>query len=395
MNTEANRCLLCRNARCMNACPVHTNVPDSMRLYREGKTAEAAKALFENNPFSAITCQVCDWALFCYGHCVLNAKKVPVRWYEIEQEISMPYILGDAHVELPAQETGKKAAIVGAGPAGVAAAIWLRQKGVAVDLYDSFPRVGGVLRYGIPDFRLDKKYVDAYERILDEIGVVFHGGVQIGKDITVKALKDSHDAVLMAAGAWVAKEMRIPGEDNPHVIHALEFLKEPEKYNLGNKVLVVGGGNVAMDACRTAVRRGCDTTVVYRKTYENMPANKLEVKESQEEGVKYEVFTVPVEVKTSGSRTYAIVRKCENYTREDGSLATRILDGTDFEMDFDTMIVAVSEGVDKDLMEGAYPDGLEGVFTAGDYNYGPKTVVEAVQSAKEQVEVISSFLGLA
>lgn len=379
----------------MNACPVHTNVPDSMRLYREGKTAEAAKALFENNPFSAITCQVCDWALFCYGHCVLNAKKVPVRWYEIEQEISMPYILGDAHVELPAQETGKKAAIVGAGPAGVAAAIWLRQKGVAVDLYDSFPLVGGVLRYGIPDFRLDKKYVDAYERILDEIGVVFHGGVQIGKDITVKALKDSHDAVLMAAGAWVAKEMRIPGEDNPHVIHALEFLKEPEKYNLGNKVLVVGGGNVAMDACRTAVRRGCDTTVVYRKTYENMPANKLEVKESQEEGVKYEVFTVPVEVKTSGSRTYAIVRKCENYTREDGSLATRILDGTDFEMDFDTMIVAVSEGVDKDLMEGAYPDGLEGVFTAGDYNYGPKTVVEAVQSAKEQVEVISSFLGLA
>ena len=379
----------------MNACPVHTNVPDSMRLYREGKTAEAAKALFENNPFSAITCQVCDWALFCYGHCVLNAKKVPVRWYEIEQEISMPYILGDAHVELPAQETGKKAAIVGAGPAGVAAAIWLRQKGVAVDLYDSFPRVGGVLRYGIPDFRLDKKYVDAYERILDEIGVVFHGGVQIGKDITVKALKDSHDAVLMAAGACVAKEMRIPGEDNPHVIHALEFLKEPEKYNLGNKVLVVGGGNVAMDACRTAVRRGCDTTVVYRKTYENMPANKLEVKESREEGVKYEVFTVPVEVKTSGSRTYAIVRKCENYTREDGSLATRILDGTDFEMDFDTMIVAVSEGVDKDLMEGAYPDGLEGVFTAGDYNYGPKTVVEAVQSAKEQVEAISSFLGLA
>ena len=149
-----------------------------------------------------------------------------------------------------------------------------------------------------------------------------------------------------------------------------------------------------MDACRTAVRRGCDTTVVYRKTFENMPANKLEVKESQEEGVKYNVFTVPVEVKTEGSRTYAIVRKCENYTREDGSLATRILDGTDSEMDFDTMIVAVSEGVDKDLMEGAYPDGLQGVFTAGDYNYGPKTVVEAVESAREQVAAISDYLQL-
>ena len=394
MNTEANRCLLCKNARCMNACPVHTNVPAAMKLYREGNVAEAAKLLFENNPFSAITCQVCDWALFCYGHCVLGIKQTPVRWYEIEQEISMPYILGDAHVDMPVADCGKKVAIVGAGPAGIAAAIWLRQKGVAVDLYDAFPRVGGVLRYGIPDFRLDKKYVDAYERILEEIGVKFHGGVAIGKDLTVKALRDSHDAVLMAAGAWVAKEMRIPGEDNPHVIHALEFLKEPENFDLGNKVLVIGGGNVAMDACRTAVRRGCDTTVVYRKTFENMPANKLEVKESQEEGVKYNVFTVPVEVKTEGSRTYAIVRKCENYTREDGSLATRILDGTDSEMEFDTMIVAVSEGVDKDLMEGAYPDGLQGVFTAGDYNYGPKTVVEAVESARNQVAAISEYLQL-
>lgn len=392
MNTEANRCLLCRNARCMGACPVHTDVPSAMKLYREGQVAEAARILFDNNPFSAITCQVCDWALFCYGHCVLNAKKVPVKWYEIEQEISMPYILGDAHVQVPAQDCGKKVAIVGAGPAGIAAAIWLRQKGVAIDLYDSFPRIGGVLRYGIPDFRLDKKYVDAYERILKEINVNFIGGVTLGKDMTVKSLQDSHDAVLLAAGAWVAKEMRIPGEDNPHVLHALEFLKDTSKFQLGKKVIVVGGGNVAMDACRTAIRMGCDTTVVYRKTFENMPANKLEVKEAQEEGVKFNVFSVPVEVKTEGSRTYAIVRKCENYTREDGSIATRILDGTDYEIDFDSMIVAVSEGVDKALAESASPEGL---FSAGDYNYGPKTVVEAVQSAKEQVAEISSFLGLA
>lgn len=304
----------------------------------------------------------------------------------------MPYILGDAHVQVPAQDCGKKVAIVGAGPAGIAAAIWLRQKGVAIDLYDSFPRIGGVLRYGIPDFRLDKKYVDAYERILKEINVNFIGGVTLGKDMTVKSLQDSHDAVLLAAGAWVAKEMRIPGEDNPHVLHALEFLKDTSKFQLGKKVIVVGGGNVAMDACRTAIRMGCDTTVVYRKTFENMPANKLEVKEAQEEGVKFNVFSVPVEVKTEGSRTYAIVRKCENYTREDGSIATRILDGTDYEIDFDSMIVAVSEGVDKALAEGASPEGL---FSAGDYNYGPKTVVEAVQSAKEQVAEISSFLGLA
>lgn len=145
-----------------------------------------------------------------------------------------------------------------------------------------------------------------------------------------------------------------------------------------------------MDACRTSVRKGCDTTVVYRKTFENMPAGSIEIREAQEEGVKFDVFKVPVEVRTDGSRTYAIVRDCENYTREDGSLATRILDGTDAEMDFDTMIVAVSESADKSLMEGA----PEGVFTAGDYAYGPKTVVAAVQSAKEVSAEILSYLGL-
>lgn len=394
MNTEANRCLLCKNARCMNACPVQTDVPAAMRLYREGRSSEAAELLFGNNPFSAITCQVCDWALFCYGHCILNAKKMPIRWYEVEQELSMRYILGEARVEPKATDSGKSVAIVGAGPAGIAAALWLRKEGVSVDLYDIFPKIGGVLRYGIPDFRLDKKYVDAYERILSEAGVTFYGGIKIGKDISLKSLRDSHDAVLMAAGAWVAKKMRIDGEDNPRVLHALEYLKEPQNFQLSGKVLVVGGGNVAMDACRTAVRQGCDTTVVYRKTFANMPANKLEVKEAQEDGVNFEVFTVPVEVRSSGERTYAIVRKCENYTREDGSLATRIIDGTDYEMDFDYMIVAVSEGVDKYLMEGAYPDGIEGVFTAGDYSYGPKTVVEAVQSAKEQTAAILNYLGL-
>ena len=395
MNTEATRCLLCKNARCSAACPVNTDVPQAMKLYREGQVQEAAELLFKNNPFSAITCQVCDWALFCYGHCILNAKKVPVRWYEIEKEVSMPYLLNGASVAA-GEDCGKSVAVVGAGPAGIAAAIWLREKGVAVDLYDVFPRVGGVLRYGIPDFRLDKKYVDAYERILTDCGVKFHGNVALGKDVTVSELKASHDAVLVAAGAWVAKQMWIPGEDNPRVIHALEYLKEPEEFALTGKVIVVGGGNVAMDACRTAVRSGCDTTVVYRKTFENMPANKLEVKEAQEDGVKFDVFSVPVEVKTDGDRTYAVVRKCENYTREDGSLATRILEGTDYEMDFDYMIVAVSEGVDKSLLDGVVADGAspeeKGIFTAGDYAYGPKTVVEAVQSAKDTVAKVISYL---
>ncbi|MBR1405943.1 MAG: FAD-dependent oxidoreductase [Bacteroidales bacterium] len=392
MNPESQRCLLCKKARCAEACPVHTDVPTAMRLYREGRPEEAARLLFENNPFSAITSQVCDWSKFCNGHCVLNARKQPVRWYEIEQEISMEYLL-HAHPAVPEAASGKSVGIVGAGPAGITAALQLRKAGHEVVLYDAFDKVGGVLRYGIPDFRLDKQYVDAYGRILEEAGIRFCGGQTLGKDFSLDDLRKRHDAVLLAAGAWKPRRLDIPGENLPGVIHALDFLKEPERFSLGEKVLVIGGGNVAMDACRTAVRRGCDTTVVYRKTFENMPANQMEVKEAIADGVKFILFQVPVEVKTDGKRTWTVVRACENYTREDGRIATRMLEGTDSEMDFDSMIVAISENVDKSLLGGVDPEQMPDVFLAGDYAYGPQTVVEAVQSAKETAEKIEAFLG--
>lgn len=394
MNQESLRCLLCRNARCTAACPVGTDIPTSMKLYREGRLEEAGKLLFDNNPMSAVTSVVCDWERFCYGHCILNAKKEPVRWYEIEQEISGSYLLEKARIEIPETESGKSVAIVGAGPAGICAAIWLREKGVAVDIYDAFEKMGGVLRYGIPAFRLDKKYVDAYEKLLQEAGVNFHGRAVLGKDISVNGLKESHDAVLIAAGAWVPGTMRIPGEDNPHVLHALDFLKDPEGFDLGEKVYVVGGGNVAMDACRTAKRLGCDTTVLYRKTFENMPASRIEVEEARADGVAFRVFTTPVEIKEEEGKAYAIVRRCENYFREDGSLATRIIEGTDERLDFDTLVIAVSEKADPSILEGTLISQEKGIFSAGDYSYGPRTVVEAVRSAKETTAAISAWLGL-
>ena len=176
------------------------------------------------------------------------------------------------------------------------------------------------------------------------------------------------------------------------MLHALEFLKEPSAYELGKNVIVIGGGNVAMDACRTAIRRGCDTTVVYRKTFENMPANHLEVEEAQAEGVKFRVFEVPVEVRKDGDRVYAILRNCENYETEDGKINTRVIEGTDHELDFDTMIVAVSEKADKSILDGYDHDENPDIFKAGDYFYGPRTVVEAVQSAKLAVADMISYL---
>ena len=401
MNPEASRCLLCKNARCSAACPVHTDVPAAMKLYREGRLEEAAALLFENNPLSGITCQVCDWDRLCYGHCVLNAKKIPVRWYEIENEISVPY-LSTVRV-IPGEPTGKTVAIIGAGPAGIAAAVFLRKAGVAVRMYDEHERIGGVLRYGIPEFRLDRVHIDHLERILLDCGVEFIPSCKV----TLEDVRGTADAVLIATGAGLARKMRIPGEDAPSVISALAYLEHPERFRLSGKVIVVGGGNVAMDASRTAVRQGCDTTVFYRKTFANMPANTREVEEAKEDGVAFQTLQVPVEVKVKGGRSIAIVRNCENVTTPDGTLVTRILDGTDHEVEFDNMIVAVSEKVDYSLFGGLEPELDEGgwvkvngvgqtsfpdVFLAGDFLLGPKTVVQAVQSAKTAVQGITEFL---
>jgi len=410
--SEAQRCLLCKKPFCsLKGCPVRTPVPECMALYREGRTAEAGKLLFDNNPLSAVTSLVCDWKKFCFGHCILNAKGVPIHWYRVEQEISREFLFAyrlERDAETPL--AGKRIAIVGAGPGGIAAAIWLYRAGADVDLYDANLRIGGVLRYGIPAFRLDKAYCDAYERILDVPGIRFFGGKALGKELTLQQLREGADAVLVAAGAEVPARLRIPGEELPGVVEALHYLKTPEAFDLkGKRVIVIGGGNVAMDACRTAVRNGADTWVFYRKTFENMPANPMEVEEAKEDGVQFRVFQAPVEVR-EGS---VVFRDCQNETDpETGKLVTRILDGTDHEEPCDVLMPAISEKPDFRLLNGlpwkanawGWPETdengkvlLEGdapgaVFVAGDFLLGPKTVVEAVGSARSAVNGIRNLL---
>ena len=379
MNSEASRCLLCKKPKCaLQGCPVHTPIPECMLLYRQGRLEEAGQLLFRNNPMTAVTSLVCDWKQFCFGHCVLNVKQMPVRWYEVEQEISGRY-LENVRLERRSQEcAGRRIAIVGAGPAGLSAAVWLYEAGAEVVLYDANPRMGGVLRYGIPAFRLDKKYCDAYEKIMADAGVEFRGGVELGRDVTLKELSASYDAVLLAAGAEKPAMLNIPGEE--HSVQALPFLKDPSAFKLGKKVIVIGGGNVAMDACRTAVRQGAETWVYYRKTFENMPANPLEVEEAKADGVQFKVFQAPVEVKEGG----VVFRDCENVVPEDGGrVITRIIEGTDHFVECDTLLLAISEKPDPELLEAA--EGLKNVYKAGDFLTGPATVVEAVASARTAV----------
>ena len=386
MNPEASRCLLCKRPKCaLEGCPVHTPIPECMLLYRQDRLDEAGELLFRNNPMTAVTSQVCDWKKFCYGHCVLNVKQMPVKWYEIEQEISVRY-LEKVRLERRSQEfEGRRIAVVGAGPAGLSAAIWLYEAGAHVVLYDANPRMGGVLRYGIPAFRLDKKYCDAYEKILADAGVEFRGGVELGHDVKLEELSASFDAVLLATGAEKPATLSIPGEE--YSVQALPFLKDPSAYKLGKKVIVIGGGNVAMDACRTAVRQGAETWVYYRKTFENMPANPLEVEEAKADGVQFKVFQAPVEVRENG----VVFRDCENVVPEDGGrVVTRIIEGTDHFVECDTLLVAISEKPDPELQEAA--KGFKNVFSAGDFLTGPATVVQAVASAREAIDNMKTIL---
>ncbi len=404
MNNEALRCLLCKKPKCsLQGCPVHTPIPECMLLYRQGKLDEAGELLIRNNPLTAVTSQVCDWKIFCYGHCVLNVKQIPVRWYEIEQEISRDYLFKYRLERRTEELSGKKVALVGAGPVGLAAAFWLYEAGADVTLFDANERMGGVLRYGIPAFRLDKKYVDAFERMFADAGITFRGGVEVGKELTLDQLSAVYDAVLIGAGAEKPATLRIPGEEK--AVQALPFLKDPSAFELGKKVIVIGGGNVAMDACRTAQRMGAETWVYYRKTFENMPANPLEVEEAKEDGVQFKVFQAPVEVKDGG----VVFRDCENVVPEDGGrVITRIIEGTDHFVECDTLITAISETPDFGLFQGSaavlgedgWPmldesqrvHGYPNVWVAGDFCLGPKSVVEAVASARVAVEKMKEGL---
>ena len=404
-NNEALRCLLCKKPKCsLQGCPVHTPVPECMALYRAERLDEAGALLFQNNPLSAISSRVCDWRQFCFGNCVLNVKKIPVRWYEIEQEISDRYLFQYNLTRKSEELKGKRIALVGTGPVGMAAAVWLYQAGADITLFDANRRLGGVLRYGIPGFRLDKKYVDVFETMFFLAGITFRGGVKVGRDMELMELSREYDAVLIGAGAEKSASPRIPGDER--ALQALSFLKNPWGFQIGPKVIVIGGGNVAMDTCRTARQMGYETWVYYRKTFENMPANPVEVEAAQFEGVQFKLFEAPVEVREDG----VVFRDCENETDpETGKVVTRILEGTDHFVPCDTLISAIGERPDYEMLEGTpvargekgepiwnegqQLEGLPNVWVAGDFCLGATTVVQAVASAKKAVQNLIETLG--
>lgn len=385
--SEANRCILCKNARCQVKCPVNTEIPEVIKLYREGEVEKAGEVLFDNNPLSAICSVICPHENQCKGNCIKGIKDEPIEFYEIEEFISKEY-LKNLNLK-PDEELKDRIAIVGSGPAGMTIAFLLAKKGYKVTLFEKNEKIGGVLRYGIPDFRLPKDIIDRYEELLLQLGVKIRPNTLIGPVLTIdKLFEDGYEAIFIGTGTWNAKRLNIKGESLGNAHYAIDYLKSPQVYNLGKKVIVIGAGNTAMDAARTAKRYGSDdVTVMYRKGLENMSATKYEIQEAKDEGIKVDLYKSPVEIV------------------DEGAIFKDVNDETEALYECDSVLIAISQAPKNVIVSnnaGFMTDhGLlvthngqttrQGVFASGDVVTGSRTVVEAVKSAKVVADEIDKY----
>ncbi len=399
----SKRCLKCKVPQCKKFCPVSTPVPDVMRLFEEEKEREAEELLFANNPLSAVCSIVCPHERNCWGHCVLGKKSEPIEFFKIEQYLSGKFL---GEYEPPAIEKKNiSVAVVGAGPAGITMSVLLSLKGFQVTLMEARDKIGGVLRYGIPEFRLPREIVDRFEPILRRLGVRFKPNTFIGSSITLDDMFiDGYRAVFIAVGTAKPNKLGLLGETLGNVYYAIDYLKSPEAYPAGRNVVVVGAGNVALDAARIAARRiepGGSVTVVNSLSEEDMTGNKREISEAAEEGVKFVHLLQTVKLEADRVKCVAVN-------------AVKTETGTVFEEDFsrvteipaDVIIVAIGQGPQGAVITESNVSktgrGLvqadenghtssRGVFAAGDIVTGPKTVVEAVAFAKKVADEIEKY----
>lgn len=399
---EANRCLKCKVPKCRKACPIATDIPTIMKLFLEGNEQEAGRVLFENNPLSAICSIVCPHENNCYGNCVLGVKQTPISFYRIEQYISGNYI-SDCKIHLP-EKNGMKIAVIGAGPAGISMSIFMAQKGFHVTLMESQEQIGGVLRYGIPDFRLPKQRVDAYTEVLRCVGVSVKPNCHIGSNFLLEDMFiDGYDAIFLAVGTAKPNRLGLLGETLGHVHFAIDFLKSPAVYDLGKTVAVIGAGNVAMDVARTALRqKGVEKVILLNnRREEDITATESEYTEARAEGVEFMHLISVLRITEEGVIAVDVdVIPGENGVQyEENMLSSHTIPA-------DTVILAIGQGPAGILSEKAQiattlrglfvvdengMTNIPGVFAAGDVVSGPKTVVEAVVHTKKVAEQMVKY----
>jgi heterodisulfide reductase subunit A-like polyferredoxin len=398
-------------AACMDACPVHTNVPGYIKLIAEGEFKEAYKLIRETNPLPACVgrvcyapCQeVCNRGEIDESLCIRDLKRVPSDQWNIE-ELEVPVVA----------ETDKKVAIVGSGPAGLAAANDLALHGHSVTIFEALPEPGGMLRVGIPEYRLPKEILRQEIGYIQKLGVEIKTGVQVGKDITLEKLKKDYDAIFIGIGAHGGMKLGVEGEDIPGVMEGIEFLRAAnlgEKVNVGNKVAVIGGGNTAIDCARTAKRLGAkEVTIVYRRSRDEMPASEEEVIAAEKEEIKVEFLTAPSRFSAENKKLAKMECVRMKLGEPDASGRPRPIPikGSEFTMSVDTVIAALGQVPETDFVKqsevslskrGAIEidaktgvTNVEGVFAGGDVITGPAFVIDAIAAGKKAARSIHQYL---
>jgi glutamate synthase (NADPH/NADH) small chain len=424
---EAQRCIQCPGAPCVQACPVDNDIPWALWQLEHGDFAAAAEVFRITSTMPEICGRVCPQVVLCEGACIYTKRgEPPIAIGRLEAFVAD---YQREHVGLPTETeppTGHRVAVVGAGPAGLTVAELLAKKGHAVTVFDAWPKPGGLLRYGIPRFKLDHRLVDEKAAYLEQLGVKFVGHTWIGKDLTVDDLfEQGFEAVFLGVGAGVGAELKVPGVELEGIYKATPFLiranvapedrppdlKDPPE--VGERVAVIGGGDTAMDCVRTAIRLGAkEVTCVYRRTEAEMPGNERDRQLAKEEGAKFRWLTQPVRF-IGDERGHVVAMECiEMELGEPDATGRRRpipIEGTEFTIPVDTVILAI--GYWPDPLIGETTPGLEtrdwglivvdeetqattreGVFAGGDDVVGPDLVVTAVAQGRRAAEAMHEYL---
>lgn len=428
---EASRCLHCKNPRCVGACPVGINIPDFIAEVAKGEFAQAAGIIARDSSLPAICGRVCPQETQCEGSCVLGVKGESVAIGKLERFVA-DYSHSSEGMQVcksvPTEKVEKrcgKVAVIGSGPAGLACAADLAKWGYDVTIFEALHKAGGVLEYGIPEFRLPKDTVVKSEiDSVKALGVKIELDVIVGRTVTIDSLMDNEgfEAVFIGTGAGLPKFMGIPGENLCGVFSANEFLTRNNlmkafrddyltPIHTGKSVIVVGGGNVAMDAARTALRLGAKTTIVYRRTEAELPARREEVHHAHEEGVEFAMLTNPVEI-LSDDKGWVRAVKCIRMELGEPDASGRRspipVEGSEFEIPVDTVIMALgtspnplishtTSGLDTNrrgclVADESGATTREGVFAGGDAVTGAATVILAMGAGRKAAAAIDAYL---
>lgn len=395
---EAKRCLNCKKPQCRIGCPIETSIPHMIELFLKGEMLEAGDEVFKNNPLSIVCSLICDHEKQCEGHCILNKKGSPVHISSIENYISEAYF-DRMNIEIP-QKNGLKAAIIGSGPAGITIAILLASKGYDVTIFEGKDKIGGVLRYGIPDFRLPKTILERYKVKLKEMGIKIRPNTVIGLSITIDDLiKDGYKSIFIGTGVWKPNSLRIKGETLGHVHFAINYLTNPDVYDLGKNVIIIGAGNSAMDVARTVIRKGSPNVTVFSRT-PVASASPREVEYATIDGVKFEYETAAVEITDDGVVFRKIkVDEYENVIWEDEETFFREADSVIISISQGprNRIISTTSGIDVSERGLVVTDSKgettrAGIFASGDVVQGAKTVVEAVKYSKMVADEMDKYM---